>query len=192
MYDNTAIEILKGNIGFGDKINSSATVSDTHKTGSTGRLFSAFHKLVTIDNLYATVPKIDMIEADFNAFLLQLKTDAVKSALVKILNQNTKYQDDFDYSDTIVNKSSIFDEVVGYTLAIQAIELMVSTTRDNSDERNAILSYQLLKIELEGITDDKGFVKASGINQKLKTAIRKAQLVIFPTSIPINNASNKW
>ena len=73
MYSLESISILKARIGFGSDSTIPVTVSNNHKTGTSGRLFSFFHKLVTLDNLYATVEKINLPEADFNAYLEQLK-----------------------------------------------------------------------------------------------------------------------
>ncbi len=191
MYTPAAIEVLMNRIGFGKDDGLSVNVLTEHKTGTSGRIFSSFHKLVTLMNLYETVEEINVSEKDFNEFLRQMKHDAVKSSLVAVLNQNCLYLDDFDYSDTIVLKSDLLEEVVGYTLAIMAIEQMVSTNRKNDKQRNASLSYQKLKMELEGITDEKGFVRARGINKKLRDAIKRSQCVMFPNKPTIHNA-NIW
>lgn len=191
MYTPASIEVLMERIGFGKDDGISVNVLPEHKTGTSGRIFSSFHKLVTLMNLYATVEEVEMTEKDFNETLRQMKHDAVRSSLVAVLNQNCLYLDDFDYSDTIILKADILDEVVGFTMAIMAIEQMVSTNRKNDEERNASLSYQKLKMELEGITDEKGFVRARGINKKLREAIKRAQCVIFQDKPTIHNA-NIW
>lgn len=191
MYDQATVDLLKARIGFGTDNTIAVDVREDLNTGTSGRTFSHFHKLVTLRNLYGTVEVINMDQVNFEAQLDEMVLNAVKSALVKVLNQSPSYEDSFDYSSTVALKPEIFDEVVGYTLAISALEQMVSTTRKNDEERNVTLSYQQLKIELEGITDEKGFVKAKGITQKLNAAVWRAQEIIFPPVLEIEDA-NVW
>lgn len=193
MYSPESISTLKARIGFGSDSTIPVTVSNDHKTGTSGRLFSFFHKLVTLENLYATVEEINLPEADFNAYLEQLKQDAVLSVLTRILNLNKEYLDDFDYSDTLINRPQLFDEPIGYTLAVSALEQMVSTSRVNDNERTANLAYQKLKIELEGIIDDNGKLHAKGLTRALYSSIKKAEDIIFPAKpLTIEDASPLW
>jgi hypothetical protein len=55
----------------------------------------------------------------------------------------------------------------------------MSSNRSNCIERNAKLSYQNLKIELEGIKNDNGHQMAVGIRQQLQKAVKDAQKAIF-------------
>lgn len=191
MYSNLAIESLTERIGFGSDFTAVA-VSPSNEVGTSGRLFSYFHKLVTLQNLYDTVGKIDMNTTEFNDYLDQLKEDAAKGALVKLLDLNEEYLSDFDYSDTIISRPQLFEDVYGYTLAITAIEQMVSSARVNDSERNANLTYNKLKMELEGITDNEGRVLSQGINRQLLLALKRATNIIFPPKgLTIDNA-NFW
>jgi len=192
MYSSDSILILKNRIGFGNGSGVDVTIAPEHIIGLSGRTFGYFHKLVTIQNLYSTTDQIDMIESDFNNYLNQLKTDAVLASLTSVLNQNKMHQNSFDYSGVIISQPEVFDNVIGYTLAISAIEQMVSSSRLNEKQRNASLSYNQLKIELEGITDDSGRVLAKGLSSKLTVAIRKATDIIFPNPITINDATDMW
>lgn len=191
MYSEAAIEHLKNRIGFGDET-IAVNIDTDHKIGTSGRLFSYFHKLVTLQNLYDTVSEINTSESDFNEYLEQLKTDASKGALTRLLNLNERYLNDFDYSDTIINHPELFDDVYGYTLAITAIEQMVSTNRVNDSERNASLTYNKLKMELEGITDNNGRVFSKGITRELTLALKRATNVIFPPKPLIIENSDFW
>lgn len=187
MYSDETVTTLKGRIGFGPDDTIGVDVPETLQTGASGRTYSYFHKLATLRNLYASVEVVNMIADDFEAHLDQIVANGVGAALVKVMDQHTSYLDEFDYSSTIVLKAPVFDEVIGYAVAIACIEQMVATTRKNDEERNASLSYQRLKIELEGITDERGFVKAKGITQKYREAIWKAQNVIFPNVLPVQD-----
>lgn len=189
MYSSESISALKQRIGFGSGSTLPITVADDHKIGTSGRLFSFFHKLVTLENLYATVEEINLTEEDFNAYLEQMKQDAVLSVLTRIMHQNKEYLDSFDYSDILLKKVALFDEPIGYTLAVTALEQMVSTARVNDNERSSNIAYNKLKIELEGVTDDHGRLIAKGIISKLYASIKKASDIIFPAKpLTIDNA----
>ena len=77
--------------------------------------------------------------------------------------------------------------MIGYTLAITAIEKMISSPRKNDDERNISLSYSQLKMELEGVRSDAGHIVSQGLNRKLQDAIRKARLIIFPNPVIVTS-----
>lgn len=193
MYSEASILSLMQSVGFGEPTEelASLTISDTYKTGSTFRTFKGFHKLVTLENLYATVDIVDMDDEQFNDYLTQLRSDSARSALNKILNQHKLYQDDFDYSDTIITKIQLFTEVYGYQLAFNAIEQMMTTKRANIEERNAKLSYSALKMELEGAVNDNGKVISKGIERKLLSAVKDAQEAMFPQPLIVEDA-NAW
>ena len=52
-------------------------------------------------------------------------------------------------------------------------------------ERNAKLSFQTLKVELEGARNDNGHFIAKGIVYKKERAIQKAQRIIFPDPVVV-------
>ena len=187
MYSNEVIQALKNRIGFGSDEGISIDIDDALKVGTSLRTFSAFHKLVTIPNLYFTVPVVDMEKADFEEILDQLRIDAVMNALTAVLHQSSDYIDSFDYDEIITDKISLFDNVIGYFLAISAIELMVSSNRKNDDTRNINLSYQQLKIELEGLKNDGGHVVSQGLKRELYYATRSAKKIIFPPKIIVTS-----
>jgi len=187
MYSTDSIEALELRIGFGVPNGVSISVDASNQTGTSGRTISGFHKLATIKNLYETVEVVDMVGPSFNSYLAQLKTDAVKAVLVRILNQNNKYLDSEDYSGTIISKAELFDEAVGYAMAISAIEQFISTTRKNSTVRSLEGSYKMLKIELEGAKNNKGAVVAVGLRNKLTTSIKTCSDSIFPNPLKITS-----
>lgn len=187
MYSNDIIQALEKRIGFGSDNGISISIDNDLKEGTSGRTFPYFHQLATIPNLYFTTREIDMSKADFEAFLNQLLKDSVLSSLTAVLNQSVDYIDAYDYDNIIDDKISIFDDVIGYTLAITAIEKMISSPRKNDDERNISLSYSQLKMELEGVRSDAGHIVSQGLNRKLQDAIRKARLIIFPNPVIVTS-----
>jgi hypothetical protein len=187
MYSNEVKQALKERIGFGSDEGISIDIDDALKIGTSERTASYFHKLVSIPNLYFSVPTVDMEKADFEEILDQLRTDAVANALTAVLHQSVDYVDSFDYDETIIEKISLFDDVIGYSLAISALEMMVSSNRKNDDTRNVVLSYQQLKVELEGVKNEGGHVISQGLNRKLFYAIRQARKIIFPQKIIVTS-----
>lgn len=192
MYSEQSISYLVNRIGFGKPTNSlNVIISDANQIGTSGRTFSYFHKLVTLENLYNTVSTVNMLTDDFNEYLTQLKYDSVKAVLSEILNKNILYRDDFDYSDTIISRPELFEDAIGYSVAISAIEQFISTTRINADERNAKFAYNMLKMDIEGLTDEDGRLRAKGLKYHLLHAIKQTGAVLFPVKLVIDKA-NVW
>lgn len=182
MYSEASIALLKGRIGFGKLLGipNTVTIEEQHRSGSSGQLFSFFHKLVTLKNLYATVDDINMNSADFNEYLDQLKSDAVNASIKSILTNHEEYDLEKDYSELIISRPELFDFAIGYTMAITCIEQMISTSRLSNEERNANFAYTKLKVDIEGARDDNGRTVAKGLNGHLGSAIYKAVKVIYP------------
>lgn len=191
MYSNDVIQELTKRIGFGDEYNADVAVTAENRIGTSGRTFAFYHRLVTIPNLYFTVPVIDMSDTDFNELLEQMKYDAVIGALTSVLNQSLDYVDGYNYDQTIQDKISLFDNVIGYQMAITAIELMVSSNRKNDEERNVNLTYSQLKMELEGVRNDSGILISQGLLLKFRDESRKLRNIIFPPRILVKG-SNNW
>lgn len=181
-------------VGFGEPSEelSEITIDQSNIEGTTNRTFKGFHRLVNLENIYATVDVIDMQDDDFNNHLEQLRSDAARSILSKVFNQNKSYQSDFDYSDKISSNLSALIDAFGYQVAYDAIEQMMVTKRANIEERNAKLSISSLKMELEGAINNDGKVIAKGIERKLNDAITNAYLIFFPKAMPGIENANCW
>ena len=193
MYSEASILILMNSVGFGEPTDelTGVTINEVHKTGTSFRTFQGFHKLVTLENLYATADVVDMDSSEFNVYLERLKSDSARSALGKILDQHKLYLDSFDYSDTINTKLQLFTLVYGYQLAFDVIEMMMVTKRVNIEERNAKLAYSALKMELEGAVNENGKVISKGIERRLLTAIDDVHDILFPENLTVEDA-NAW
>lgn len=189
MYTEASISALIKRIGWSEVQSSdhNLTLVDENKEAESGRTFDSFHALVTIDNIFDAVPKVGMEIANFNAFLLDVKKQHAAKVLTLILNQNEKYIDSFDYDNTILQKLHLFDEPLGYSVAASMIELFITTSRNNLRERNAKMAYDKLKIELEGLKNERGIKVAAGINEKLQESVRTATNIIFPKPIIVDS-----
>jgi len=189
MYDQTSISSLESRIGFGT-MDISVTITPEHISGGSGRIISSFHKLANLVNIYATVDKDFISEANFNLYLAQEKTNATKHVLNKVFDLNSHYVPLTDYSQLILDRPQLFDEAIGLTLAISAIEGMLSTNRHGNEERNAKLAVGNLRMELEGLKDMYGVVQSGGIRRAQYYALKDASEIIFPNKLTVE--SHPW
>ena len=191
MYDAATIAILEARIGFGSDAGIPIDIDSALTNGTSGRTFTYFHKLVTLPNIYACVETINADVPTFEADLQQMIADSVRGSLATVINQSVRSDLEADYSQTIQDNPELFDEVVGYNMAIAALELMVSTTRVNDEQRNANATYTKLKVELEGLIDDSGNLRSRGLNSKYRRAVKKARAKVFPYK-PIVSSKKVW
>ncbi len=180
MYSNEAIALLEHRIGYKTSQDVPFLISESNTTATSGRHFEAFHSLVTVSNIYAAVPESQTGEGAFNAWLSDLRRQAVLSVVSSILDKNQDYIETKDYSGDIETFQVLFDDAIGYKVAAMALELYISTERKNFSERNAKLAISSLKLELEGFRNENGHLVAAGVMQKLHDAIQKATRKIFP------------
>jgi hypothetical protein len=183
MYSQESIDALETRIGWSDLSSDLPfELSEENKTADSGKTFNWYHSLLVFDNIYSSVPKVNMEEEDFNEYLSTIRKQAVISVLSSILDNHVDYDPAKDYSNIITNRPALFDDAIGYSVAIKMIELFISTSRSNGTERSAKMSYQTLKIELEGARNDNGHFVAKGLVYKHDQSIRKAQKIIFPVT----------
>lgn len=188
MYSELSIATLKSRIGWEKPLDTAFAIEIDQEvlSASSDRKVNSFHQLATLENLYAAVQQVEMEAEYFNGFLSSLREQCVKEVMTAILDQNELYDNLVDYSSIIISRASLFDDAIGYCIAIKALELFISSSRSNFLERNAKLSFQSLKIELEGVRNDGGFFVAKGINYKMERAIQKAQKILFSNPIIID------
>ncbi len=180
MYTQETINMLKDRIGWSVPTDLPVTIDPEIEIADSILKYNGFHGLVSLTNLYSTVEESRTEKEEFNKFLSELTDQCVEFSLTWILDKSPDYIDDNSYDTIIINKIKLFEEVIGLLMTIKVFEIYMSSNRSNYIERNAKLSFQSLKIELEGIKNDAGFQVAVGIRQQLQKAIRDAQKVIFP------------
>lgn len=193
MYSNDTISNLNERIKWNASLDPgfSVTLSTENETGTSGKHFQSFHPLVSIDNIYSAVPEIGMNQEKFNALLSDIRLQATLQAVSDVMDQNTLYVPETNYSDLIIANNGIFDNAIGYKVAINVLEMFMSTTRSNLVERNAKLAVSNLKLELEGFKNDYGVVVANGIKYYYQKAIRKASDKLFPL-VPTVDSQQIW
>ena len=193
MYSEEIIQSLTERIGFGSPQEDSftLTMSEAIRIGASGRVFKSFHSLVTLENIIAAIEKQNINAEEFEALLNEYREGAVLEVLSLILDSHQDYVSNDSYDATITQNVSLFDNAIGYKLAIMVIEMFMSTKRSNIVERNAKLSVSNLKLELEGYRNDSGVLVAKGLVHKFENAIKTAQKKIFPFKLTVEDG-NAW
>jgi hypothetical protein len=190
MYNELSISTLVERLGFGVN-NTPVEIDPLILTGTSGRTISYFHKLATLEILYSAVPLESLSEEGFTKAIIQLKTNAVKSMLIEILDTDTSYKNEIDYSSLLIARPKLFENAIGYSLAISIIEYVLTSRRINYKQRDAQDTFKILKIDLEGIKDKKSSVKSISLRDHQNKAIQDAKAVIFKKNYAIT-APNLW
>lgn len=194
MYLERAIESLTERIRWAapEETSFPLTLDASNGTGTSGRTFKAFHQLVTIENVYAAISNLNPTAEDFNAILSDIIKQAVLSIVPLIIDKSINSVYRTDYTDLIIDNSVLFDDAIGYQVAISVLELFMSTKRSNLPERNAKLAISNLKLEINGFRNDNGHVIARGLIYDLKDALKLARYKLFPTEVIINAPKYIW
>ena len=182
MYSEIAISTIANRIGWGKPQTDGFAINlaEAIQNGTTKRNFQSFHQLVTVENILAAIPNPLIDDDDFNAKLEEIRDNAARSVLTLIIDLNPNSILSKDYSNTIISNPALFDEALGYKVAISVLELFISTERENFSTRSAQLAISSLKLELEGWKNEAGITVANGLGQKLDKAVTMATERLFP------------
>lgn len=193
MYDTALIEDLKERIGFGSPmyLPDEIEVDEKHIKGESGRTFGYFHRLVSLENLYKTIGRIESDSDRFNEYLDQLKEDAVKSVLNELINRCSECVFNNKLRKDLRDSPSFIDDAIGYSLATSAIEEMIASSRINREERSGLFKYDKLKIELEGMHHQDGNIISEGIKAKKFRVMRYITDTYCKEGLIIEDA-NAW
>jgi hypothetical protein len=194
MYSEETIVSLSERMGFGTPLEDGFTIEldEANSVGSTGRLFKSFHQLVTVDNILAALPDLgNDAAAKFNAFLDDLRNQATLEVVPLIMDKHRNYDNAVSYDSIIEQNAILFDDAIGYKVAMMTLELFMTTKESNFSERSAKLSINNLKLELEGFRSDSGVLVARGLVQKFDRAVSKASAKIFPFT-PTVDGTARW
>jgi hypothetical protein len=193
MYSEEIIQSLTERIGFGSPQEDSFVleISEAIQIGASGRFFKSFHSLVTLENIIAAIEKQNINAEEFEVLLNEYRKAAVLDVLSLILDSHQDYVNNDSYDASITQNVNLFDNAIGYKVAIMVIEIFMSTKRSNIVERNAKLSVSNLKLELEGYRNDSGVLVAKGLVHKFENAIKTAQKKIFPFKLIVEDG-NAW
>jgi hypothetical protein len=193
MYSEEIIQSLTERIGFGSPQEDSFVleISEAIQIGASGRVFKSFHSLVTLENIIEAIEKREPTSEEFEAILNEYRKGAVLEVLSLIMDQHPDYIAKDSYDAVIAENIVLFDNAIGYKVAMMVIEMFMTTKRSNIVERNAKLSVSNLKLELEGYRNDSGILVAQGLVHKFGSAIKLAQNKLFPFKIIVQDG-NAW
>jgi hypothetical protein len=110
--------------------------------------------------------------------------------LTLIIDLNPNSILDSDYSDIVITNPVLFEDAVGYKVAISVLELFISTERLNTTERAAQMAISSLKLEIEGWKNESGITVANGLGQKLNKAVAMASNKLFPINVTVQNGKS--
>lgn len=194
MYSEQVISTITNRIGFGTPQEEGFTIEidEANSVGGSQREFKSFHSLVTVENIFAGLSYLASDPNDkFNAVLTGYKKSATLEVMPLILDKHSNYIPSNDYDTIITDNIRLFDDALGYKVAMMVLEMLLTTKESNIVERNAKLSAANLKLELEGFRNEQGALVASGLVQKFNKAIERATEKIFPYTPKITNG-NGW
>jgi len=206
-YDTAAITALEGRVGWAQAVPpSTIVISMNNGLSASGLKFKTFHKLATVENVKETLGTLALNDTVLQAQLDELRKQAVIKVLQAIYDQNPlangqrngyfgQYVDmsTTDYSNVIITRSNVFDQAIGYQMAYDVIQMMISTSRSNLTERAVTGAYEVLQIELEGVNQSNSNIATKGIEYRLKNAIDQAIAILFPQrKRGIVNATHQW
>jgi hypothetical protein len=209
-YNSTAIQTLIDRIGWAAAIQPSTIVlSSAAAKSDSGRYFSGFHRMAIVENMKPLMPNKDADNTAFSAWLVDLKREGVMNVLDRVFDNNERAfflidrdgnRVDIsakDYSETIITiNPRLFDKAIGLQVAYNALEAIAVSTRSNGVQRSTQASYEEIKNEQDGFTDENGKALSAGLKGKLTGSISSIIDILFPkatTGQPrIKNASYKW
>lgn len=209
LYTGTSIALLTGRIGWDQAVPPTTLVVDgTNLASVSGRFFNSFHQLVTAENVNDSVLNLKIDVTNLNLYLAKMKKDSVLEVLNKLFDTNPlanyaaigdAYSLNYTsggYDALIADKGTVFDNAIGYAMAVRAIQLFISSERSNGTQRKMKASYDFLMSELNGIKNSEGLSIAQGVNSLFETAIKDANEILFPTNhrsqIALKDKTHFW
>jgi len=125
-----AKDILITRLGWrDDKTVSGLTLSAINLQTDSGRVFQGEHSAVTLENIRDTQPIVDVIEADFNQYLEDIREQIV----IQILDD--AFEKDYLDDKLLTLYPNGFDSLISLRMTIFVAELIMSSTRSNRIER---------------------------------------------------------
>lgn len=195
MYNEESIQALINRIGWAEAVPpTDITISEENKESESGRYFNSFNPLVVVENVFAAITNKSADNDTLNSELARLKEDGVKDVLLKVYNLNTRataavtnfvtslnYAS--DYSASIVANQQSFDDAIGLSVAIKALELISTTNRSNERANNPKISAQDIQAAFHGAFTVNRVI-SKGLLAQYNDAIHDLIEVLFPVSYP--------
>lgn len=208
-YNSTAIDTIEKRVGWASAVPPSTLTVVGSNAGTSGKVFTAYHPAATVENVNATVTNANSVSIDNNTLnnalgkMRQQATLRVLSAvfdLNPLANSQTNYTgldtdlSGTDYSDVIIARQNLFDNAIGFQVALDVLELMAVSGRSNSLERNG-KSVMDARAEIYGVFTEQGAQVYPGIVTELKKSIQTIIDILFPKKLRtpyLVDRSNMW
>ncbi len=92
----------------------------------------------------------------------------------------------YDFTDFIINNKLMFAKAISLELTIQCLQMYISGSRSNVNERKAQELYQKITLEIEGTKEENSIVSVTGLRKlsfgeigNLKSEIKKLQIGFY-------------
>lgn len=196
MYSQEAIGVLVNRIGWYPAIEpTSIVVSVENQQSLSGRYFNGFNPIAAVETIYAAIPNKDADNDSLNAELERLSNEAVFDVLQKVYKLNaratasvthsvisTNYNS--DYSESIILNQDKFDEVIGLSGAIKALEYIRTSFRSNLHSNSAKVDMGQIQEAFHGAVTLEGRVLSKGLHASYSEALGSLINVLFPIQYP--------
>lgn len=207
MYSQEAIGVLKNRIGWYPAIAPTPIViTNENQISVSGRYFNGFNPIATVENIKASIYNKDADDVTLNVELDRLRNEAVLDVLQKVYNTNSRataavtnsiisMNYALDYSGNIILNQAKFDEAIGLSGTIKALELIQTTQRSNLNTHNARIDMENLKNAFHGSFAATGQVISKGLYAQYREAAATLIKVLFPvqyTSPVVLNKTHLW
>lgn len=196
MYNQTSIDTLINRIGWAEAMPpSTIVVSEENKESTSGRYFNSFNQLATVENVNASITNKDADGDTLNEYLATMRKDGVMDVLAKVYNLNTRATASEtngiislnyagDYSVSIQVNQQAFDDAIGLSVAIKALELIKTTNRSNGKTNNPNIDKIEVFDFLHGAFSPTGKVITKGLYAQYRESVGKLIDVLFPVRYP--------
>ena len=195
-YSSEAIQAVIKRVGWASPTPPyPLTLATKNSESLSGRHFNAFHKLASVETAIDVMPNNNADDDAKNEYLYSLREAAARTVLTVVFNTNVRANIGVDsctgssvdntgkdYSAMILSKSHVLDQCIGYQLAVDMLNLCMSTSRTNDSERAAKFNKNEIAFELKGAIAN-GEQTYKGLEAKLEEAYRNAIDILFPKEI---------
>lgn len=158
-------EELINRVGWKQPTDSTLTIDTDNQTTESGRYFQDEHAFVTIDNIYHTMHQKNADDAEFNAYLKQLKERAIILVISDVF-EVSEIQDNI-----LTGRENIFDDAISKRMAIVVGETIFTSTRSNVKEIINKEQQQKLFFEINGSEGNPNFPNYVGLKSRYGNVI---------------------
>lgn len=167
MTISEAKDILVDRIGWrDDNTVTGIVISANNLLTNSGRFFQDEHSAITLANIRDCQPILNILDADFNIYLEQLKNQVALQVLSVVFEKDT-------VNDSLFTLyPSSFDNAVSLRMVIVVSELMMTSTRYNVTERFSKDFVSKLNYDIFREAPNKFAISAANYSHTLGIATR--------------------